>query len=202
MTEAKTGVAARLPASRGRESENSRPRGKRRRVLLQLGLFIALAALVGYGFTRYVIAPPTSSSSVPQFVGALGLTNSVEGPEAQAEINKLHGTDITLSNAYIAQYSGRYGGAHMQVWVGQAATQSEAMDLMQRMVAGINRGGTPFSNARQETIAGRNLWQADGTDGSFFFYISQNPNTRVVWITLQHSQGTTESLLESALKVF
>ncbi len=128
MTEAKTGVAGGLAASRVRETENSKPRGaRRRRVFLQLGLFIALVALVGYGFTRYVVAPQGSSSSVPQFVGALGLTNSVEGAQAESEINQLHGTDITLTNAYIAQYSGRYGGAHMQVWVGEAASQTDAM---------------------------------------------------------------------------
>jgi len=200
MTELKAETSGGRPSSAVKQPDRARA-AKGRRILLQLVIFVALIALVGYGFTRYVLAP-VGSSSVPEYVGSLGITNRVEGQEAETEINKLHGTDITLKNAYIAQYSGRYGGAHLQVWVGETGSPAEAQELIQRMAIAINKGTSPFSNPREETVAGRKLWQTDGPDGSFFFYESQELPTRVVWLSIEHTEGTTEAILASALKVF
>jgi hypothetical protein len=190
-----TSAGARIDASRSIADR------KRRRVLYQVMIFAALLGLVGYGFSRFVLSPAQSSSGVPQFVGALGLINSVEGKEALTEINKLHGTGISLTSAYIADYEGRYGGTHMKVWAGEAGSPDAAEALITQMVNGINRGGSPFSSPKKVKIAGHEVWQADGAGGSFFFYRSGDPSDRVVWLTI-NGGGDPLSLVESALRTF
>ncbi|MFH0941981.1 MAG: hypothetical protein V1823_03030 [Chloroflexota bacterium] len=173
--------------------------GKRRLRLFQVVIFVAVLGLVGYGFGKYVLAPP-ESSAVPQYVGSLKLTSLVEGTEARSQINRLHGTSISLENAFIAEYEPPYGGEHLMVWVGEAGSEAAAVDLINRMVEGINRGGAGFSNPRQVPVAGHDVWQADGAGGNFFFYKSLEPGDRVVWLTIKASNSA--ALLERAVREF
>ncbi len=176
------------------------PTGKKRRFHLYYGvMLIALLGLVWSGFSRYVLAPQ-QSSTVPQYLGTLKLVSHEEGPEALADINRLHGTEISLKDAFIADYAAPYGGKHMMVWVGEAGSRAAAEDLIDRMVKGISKGGSGFTNPRQVQVAGQEIWRADGPNGNFFFYISKEPADRVVWLTIEAEDSS--SLLESALKVF
>ncbi len=158
-----------------------------------------MLGLVGFGFIRYVLTPPDSATA-PQYVGSLKLTSIVEGAEAQLQINKLHGTNISLENAFIAEYKPPYGGEHMMVWVGEASSETAAEDLISRMVDGINRGGAGFTNPRQTNVNGHDVWQVDGTGGSFFFYISPEHADRVVWLSIE-GKGIP-ALLEAAVRAF
>jgi hypothetical protein len=178
--------------------ENS-GRKKRRFPLIQVVMIAAVLGLIWYGFGRYVLAP-AQSSAVPEYIGPLKLVSHVEGPEALTEINKLHGASISLQNAFIADYSGIYGGDHVKVWAGSAGSRDAAAELIDRMVKGINRGGTGFNNLKQIKVAGLDVWQADGAGGNFFFYISLEPADRVVWLTIDSMSSI--SLIESAIKVF
>ncbi len=172
---------------------------KRHPRLFQIAIFVVVLGLVVYGFGRYVLAPPASSSA-PQYVGSLKLTSLVEGAEAQSQINKLHGTSISLENAFIAEYQPPYGGEQLMVWVGEARSEAAADDLINRMVEGIKRGGAGFSNPRQVQVAGRDIWQTDGTGGNFYFYKSPGHGNRVVWLSIEGKGGAT--LLERAVKEF
>ena len=174
-------------------------RGGKRFPLIQLALLVAVFALVGYGFVRYVLAPPESSTA-PQYVGSLKLASLVEGTEALSQINKLHGTSISLENAFIAEYQPPYGGEHMMVWVGEAGSETAAEDLINQMVEGIKRGGSPYSNPRQVQVAGQDVWQTDGDGGNFYFYKSPDHGNRVVWLTIEGKGGA--ALLERAVKLF
>ena len=175
-------------------------RGEKRRLpLFQIVIFVAVLGLVGYGFVRYVLAPP-GSSTAPQYVGSLKLTSLVEGTEALSQINKLHGTSISLENAFIAEYQPPYGGEHMMVWVGEAGSETAAEDLINQMVEGIKRGGSPYSNPRQVQVAGQDVWQTDGDGGNFYFYKSPKHGDRVVWLTIEGKGGA--ALLERAVKLF
>ncbi len=183
-----------------RTGSNSGAGGRKRRlVLFQVVMFAALLGLVWYGFGQYVLAP-AKSSGIPQYLGSLKIASHVEGTEAQTQINRLHGTGISLQSAFIADYKGEYGGVHVQVWAGSAGSEAAATDLINRMVNGINRGGTGFTNLRQVKVAGHEVWQVDGKGGQFFFYISLEPGDRVVWLTIEGSDSA--SLLESAVRVF
>lgn len=181
------------------DSKNGVGGRKRRLVLFQMVMLAAVLGLVWYGFGRYVLAP-VQSSAVPQYVGSLRLASHVEGTEALTEINRLHGTSISLQNAFIAEYKAEYGGDHLTVWAGNAGSDPAAADLISRMVKGIERGGTGFTNLRQVKVAGHDVWQADGVGGNFFFYKSSETGDRVIWLTIEGSDSV--SLLESAVRVF
>lgn len=174
-------------------------REKRRLPLFQVIIFVAVLGLVAYGFGRYVLAPPESSTA-PQYVGLLKLTSLVEGTEALSQINKLHGTSISLENAFIAEYQPPYAGEHLMVWVGEAGSEAAAEALINRMVEGIKRGGAGYSNPRQVQVAGHDIWQTDGTGGNFYFYKSPAHGNRVVWLTIEGKGGA--ALLELAVKTF
>ncbi len=174
-------------------------RGKGRLRFLQLVILLAVLGLVGFGFSKYVLAPP-STATAPQYVGQLKLASFVEGEEAMSQINKLHGTSISLENAFIAEYQPPYGGEHLMVWVGEAGSEQAADDLINRMVESINRGGAAFTSPRQVKVAGHDVWQVDGTGGQFYFYKSQQPGDRVVWLSIEGKGGA--ALLERAVKAF
>jgi len=173
---------------------------KKRRPIFPVLITLVVLGLVGYGFTRYVLAPPASSSGVPQYVGTLKLTSLTEGEAALAAVNRLHGTAIGLENAFVAEYSPPYGGEHLMVWGGDAGSAEAAAGLASRMVESIATSNSGFSNPRQITVDGYEIWQVDGKDGNFYFYVSRQQSDRVVWLTI-NSQNSA-ALLAGALKAF
>lgn len=174
----------------------TKPRGKRRRLFLfQLIFVIGLLSLVWYGFGSNVLAP-ANQSIAPDYLGSLHLVSVIEGAEAMARINQLHGTTIDLVSAYIAEYAN--DREHATIWVGEAESQEVAADLTRRMVEGIQKGNTGFTNLRQLPVAGHEVWQVDGRDGKFFFYNSWKYNNRVVWLTIEATDAMP--ILELAIK--
>lgn len=176
----------------------ARTRRRPRFLLVQVGLVAVLVGLVWYGFGSNVLKPG-NQPVMPSHLGRLELQHSSEGKEAMAQVDKLHGTGISLVNAYIGEYSNR-GDDRVTVWVGEAANMDAAASLLQMMVDGIKRGGAGFSNLRQVTVAGRDVWQVDGPGGKHFFYGSGKPDRRVVWLTIQASDAAPP--LELAVKIF
>lgn len=141
---------------------------------------------------------PAKEPTAPSHLGSLQLVGVTEGSEALSQINKLHGTNIDLVSGYIATYAG--GDGHAMVWVGGAESRETAEELTARMVKGIEKGNTGFSNPRKLTVAGHEVWQVDGGDGQFFFYNSLEPNSRVVWITIEGADAMP--ILEQVIKAF
>ncbi|CAD7781690.1 MAG: hypothetical protein KCCBMMGE_01152 [Candidatus Methanoperedenaceae archaeon GB37] len=53
----------------------------------------------------------------------------IKGEKAKREVNKLHGTEIHLKNAWIAHYRGSFSQGNWHdatIWVSEAYTQKEA----------------------------------------------------------------------------
>ena len=115
-----------------------------------------------------------------------------------ARIGRLHGTDIELVSAYIAEYA--HGNERLTVWVGRAESRDAAVELSRRMIEGIEKGGSGFSNLQRLTIAGHEVFRVDGHGGEHFFYISREQRERVVWLTLEAADALP--ILEQALKTF
>lgn len=142
---------------------------------------------------------------MPERLGDLLLVGTLEGSDAMARVNRLHGTDIGLVSAYIAEYaralnSNRNGDEWLTVWVGGTESPDAAVDLMRRMTEGIERGGSGFSNLQRLTISGHEVFRVAGPGGEHFFYISWEQRERVVWLTL----GADDALpiLEQAVRNF
>jgi hypothetical protein len=173
-------------------------REKRRGMLIfQLFFVSGFLALMWFGFGQNVLAP-RERLDAPERLGSLGLVGGTEGPEALAQIGRLHGTDINLVDAFIAEYA--HTDERLTVWVGRAESGDAAADLTKKMIEGIERGGSGFGSLQRLTIAGYEVFQVDGPGGRHFFYNSREPRERVVWLTIE--AGDAMPLLEQAVKTF
>ncbi len=175
------------------------PRTKKRRglVLFQLLIGAGLLAAVWFSFGQNVLAP-REQLDVPERLGTLELIGTIEGSEAMTRISRLHGTDIKLASAYIVEYV--HDTERGTVWVGKAESRDAATELTKRMIEGIEKGGSSFSNLHQLTIAGHEVFRVDGPGGEHFFYNSREQRERVVWLTIEAADALP--ILEQALKNF
>jgi hypothetical protein len=175
------------------------PKTKKRRglVLFQLLVVVGFLAAVWFSFGHNVLAPQRQMDA-PERLGTLELVGSIAGAEAMAQLSKLHGTDIELVSAYIAQYA--RGDERGTVWVGSAESGDAAAELTRRMVQGIERGGTGFTNLQRLTIAGHEVFRVDGPGGDHFFYHSGKRRERVVWLTVEAADALP--ILEQVVKTF
>ncbi|MBI2851347.1 MAG: hypothetical protein HYX80_10000 [Chloroflexi bacterium] len=135
------------------------------------------------------------------------LGSFIEGSQALAQVNQLHGTTIDLSSAYIAEYSHDFNPYHndrarVTVWVGTARSNDAAAALLSRMVAGISTGNTPFSKPERVTVAGLDIYQVTGSGGDHFFYQSRESPDRVVWLTIEEAGDAVSSIVEQAVDEF
>ncbi len=128
----------------------------------------------------------------------LELIGTIEGPEAMNRISRLHGTDIKLASAYIAEYV--HGTERGTVWIGLTENSNAAAELTSKMVDAIEKGGSGFSNLQQLTIAGHEVFRVDGPGGEHFFYNSRKTGKQVVWLTVEAVDVLP--ILEQALKNF
>lgn len=135
---------------------------------------------------------------MPERLGTLQLIGVTEGSEAMAQVNRLHGTNIKLVSAYIAEYG--HGNERVTVWVGRAESRDAATELTGRMVDAIEKGGAGFNNLQRLTIAGHQVFQVDGPGGEHFFYSSREQPERVIWLIVEAVDALP--ILEQALKNF
>ena len=182
----------------------SRIENRQRLVLLQLLIVVGFLSLVWFSFGQNVVAP-RNQAMVPQRLGTLELTGTTEGSEAITQVGRLHGSDIELVSAYIAEYAHapspyHSGDQRLTVWVGRTESESAAAELTRRMAEGIEKGGSGFSNLQQLTIAGSDVFRVDGPGGEHFFYSSGEQREEVVWLSVEAADPLP--ILEQALENF
>lgn len=182
------------------KTANIMPKEKKRRgsFLFQLLIVVGFLALVWFSFGQNVLAPQ-KQASVPERLGALELISNIEGSEALAQIEKLHGNDFNLVDAQVAKYA-RGNTEQITVWVSKAESSDAAAELTKRMVESIDRGNSGFSNLRRLNIAEQEVFQVEGAGGKHFFYHSREDGERVVWLTIE--AGDTMLILEQVIKTF
>ena len=138
-------------------STSIKPRKIRRRrlLLVQLLIVIGFMLLLWFSFGQNVMSPQ-KQEGVPEQLGRLELVSSIGGSNALSQINKLHGTNIDLVTAYIANYA--RGSERVTIWVGNAETSDNASELITIMVEGIDDGNPTFSNLQRLNVVGHS-WQ-------------------------------------------
>lgn len=155
--------------------KHSRQSRRRRSLVIQLGLVVAL--IVGI-WVSWQAGQHPSSAAVPQHLGALHLVSSITGDEAKAQISKLHGVQIDLHEAYIAEYTG--AGVQVTAWVSEAGSGADAAWLLRRMLDGIRDGNPMFSNLQQQAVDGSEVYSVDSSDGKkHYFY---RDDMKLVWL--------------------
>ncbi|MBI2830394.1 MAG: hypothetical protein HYX81_04455 [Chloroflexi bacterium] len=182
--------------------ENRKRRFKQTQTIIVLGIF----AIVGISFAINVLGAQRHPG-VPEKLLEMKVGNYVSGKQALNQVSQLHGTNIDLSDAIIADYSHDFNPYHkndekVSVWIGKTKTAAEAADLINRMYQGIQagKGNTPFSNARRQTVEGHEIFQVDGAGGKHYFYAVDTPEPRIVWLTINSDNAA--GILKEAFKSF
>lgn len=165
--------------------------GRRSVLLFQVFLIIGFLAVLGYSFWGTVLGRQEQQERL----GDLKLVKKVEGAQALAQVSRLHGKEITLKSAFIAEYSS--ADERVTVWVSNAGSEAAAKDLISRMVRGIEDGNEMFSNLRRLTVSGLEVFQVAGSGGEHYFYISGD---KVIWLTIQSKEALP--LLQLAIRTF
>lgn len=169
-------------------------------VILLLIVIVGSLLAAACGGSSSTPAPTVASRSISiaENLGNLKLIGTLEGEDALGHINSLHGTNINLVTGYIAEYKGADG--QVTVWVGQAASSSDAGSLLQLMIDKIGQGSNGFSNVQPGNISDKKVFTVSGPGGDNVFYVVDN---KIVWLTIMASNAqTSRSIVEQALKTF
>lgn len=139
--------------------------------------FVFAAVLVWVVGSGLWYAANGSSGSVPQSFGSYRLTQATTGQEAVAQMSRLHGKGVGVTDGYVGHYEGPSGGA--MVYFGEAASERDAGALLVQMEQRIGPGNQYFTDLKPRTVDGiRVLSVRNGQEAHYFWQVGRN----VVWI--------------------
>jgi len=139
-----------------------------RRVISSVGLTLLL--LVG-------LVVPASALVVPQELAGLPLAHSQQGAEARAEIERLHGKGIPITDGYVAHYGNQSPAA--MLYVSQARDEKVAQRQVEQMTTRIRASNGPFTNLRESVRFGMTVYSTLG-QGQVHYYFRRG--AVVVWV--------------------
>jgi len=117
-------------------------------------------------------------SLLPQSLGGLPLQEFSSGEEAIAEINKLHGKELPITDGYVGSYSD--GTKSLTLWVAQSESDGPE-ELLQQMLEALRKGRTPFSAPRRVEGLEREVYSTEGLDQTHYIWTEGN---LLIWMAL------------------
>ncbi len=148
-------------------------------LLISLGLTVILGTLA---WPR--IAPQASNQakigSLPQQLAGQALPTQMNGAEALAEIESLHGKGFALTGGTVAHYG------QATVWLAQAQDEPAAQAMAEAMTRRIADGGSPFTPTGTRHVGGHTILTLTGMGQSHFYWQS---GTRVIWLAIPPAQA-------------
>ncbi len=176
---------------------------KQRNLIIQIGVVLVILVGIWLSFGRNILST-SKSPDVPAQLAGMKVGNIVEGAQALSQVNKLHGLDIQLEGAYIAEYSHEFNPYHndverVTVWVGKTGTVAESQALATRMYTAIQKSGSPFSDPQRISLNGREVFRVTGPGGQHYFY-SSSSKAEIIWLIIESSEP--QRILSEALGVF
>jgi len=162
--------------------------GKRLAFVVPLVFAVAISVSVATGLWSATSQEETTPA--PRQLAGYQLDQVMSGEEAIAEISALHGKDIPVAEAWVAHYQG-----NSTVWAARATDTEQAVELLDRMVRGIQRGTSPFSGLTQTRFKGISVYTVTDGRQTHFFY---QQGERVVWLATP--RGAEEPFLAAAVQ--
>ncbi len=141
---------------------------------LPLVFAAVLVWVVGSGL--WYAANGTGGSAVQSF-GSYRLTQATTGQEAVAQMSRLHGKGVGVTDGYVGHYEGPSGGA--MAYVGETASERDAGVLLAQMEQRIGAGNQYFTDLKPLTVDGvRVLSVRNGQEAHYFWQAGKS----VLWI--------------------
>ena len=126
---------------------------------------VVLVAAVATGLWN---AANEQDGPAPRSLGGLQLGQTITGPEAVAQMSKLHGKGVGVVDGYIAHYQGPSGGAVL--YVGQTASEGDAALLLKQMEERIGAGNQYFTNLKATTVGGVKIFSVLSGKQTHYFW--------------------------------
>jgi hypothetical protein len=138
---------------------------------------------------------PIRTREFPASLAQLPQVSHVEGEQAFAELEQLHGRRVPLVNAYILRYErlDRY----VKLWISVSATEAEAHDLEAKMTAVLPRTGM-YTAAQTIEVQGKILYGTFDTHvKTINYYFTSGPE--VIWLETNLSAEEISPSLPSVI---
>jgi hypothetical protein len=161
-------------------------------LLIFLGIFLIVASL---GAWRYSAATATPKEApLPSTLAGLPLTYHLFGPQAAAEVTRLHGKSFALSSAAL----GIYGeDKQATLWVSGAPVSLLAARMVHEMQTKIAQGNSPFIPLEDISLQNHRIYQLEGLGQRHYYYQSKS---YVIWLAVDAEFA--EQALEDLLAFF
>ncbi|MBG0791574.1 MAG: hypothetical protein H0S80_13875 [Desulfovibrionaceae bacterium] len=130
------------------------------------------------------------SGLLPGIVGDLARVRLIVGDDAQAEVDKLHGTALAAEASAVAYYA-RPKERPAEVWLSRVADEREARRQVGVMVHKMYENpDSPFKNPGRLEHAGRAVYRFTGmgrvhliwSSGDLAWWVSAEPGDEVVFL--------------------
>jgi hypothetical protein len=150
------------------------------------GVLLAVASFAYWQFLFAVENP--DKAALPETIAGLSLSQASYGPEAVAEVTRLHNKSFPLSSGAAAMY-GRPGEMVM-LWVTGTPAQPLAAKMILDMNTAIEKAESPFTPVGVRAMSDRAVYELVGMGQQHFYFKSA---ALVIWL------AADEPLAETAL---
>jgi hypothetical protein len=160
----------------------------RRRLPLSVAAVGVILLITGsvLAFLDTIPLRPQAADLPPRLAG-LELSSRSDGPQAVAELGRMHAADLALESAAI----GKYGDAgQVVVWLSQMPDPMAAFNMTEAMRTRINAVDSPFTQVALRPRQAGPITELEGTGQRHYFYAS---GSIVIWL------GAEPALAEQAL---
>lgn len=161
-------------------------------IMMALGALL-IAASVVYWRTQQALAEPTAAQLPASLAGA-PLVRASYGPQAVAEVTRLHGKTLPLSSGAMGMYG---EDARVTLWVSGAPLAAMAARMVREMAAAIAEGASPFTPLGVRAADGREVYALTGMGQRHFYFQS---GALVVWLAAE--EGLAEAALAETLEFY
>ncbi len=165
-------------------------------LLITLGALAITGAAGWLAFSTWLANP--GEVAVPQAMAGLPLTQKAVGPDAVAEVSRLHGKEFPLISGAMAAY----GEGAVVLWVSGAPASPIAAEMVRAMTdkiaeASAGPARSPFTPLGGRQMNGRTVYELSGMGQRHFYFQSSN---LVIWLAADDS--IAESALDETLQFY
>ncbi|MBI4769343.1 MAG: hypothetical protein HY784_02740 [Chloroflexi bacterium] len=160
-------------------------------LLIALGALL-LAGAAGWGALSARLASP-AALAVPEAIAGLPLAGKSTGPQAVAEVARLHGKGFLLTSGATATY----GDGAATLWVTGTLAGPLAAEMVRAMTEKIAEGRSPFTPIATRGWKGRNVYELAGMGQRHFYFQS---GALVVWLAA--GQPLADRALDETLEFY
>ncbi len=169
---------------------------KKRYMPLTLIVAGVLLAVVSFAYWQFMSAVENpNEAALPDTIAGLSLSQVSYGPEAVAEVTRLHNKSFPLSSGAAAMYG--HSSEMVMLWVTGTPAQPLAAKMVSDMKTAIEKVESPFTPVGVRKISDRTVHELTGMGQQHFYFQSAS---LVIWLAAD--EPIAETALAEALDFY